>query len=354
MKTNRRYLNQPLLFTILVVGIFLMNIVNTRSEMYQWERLTDLPYDVKTMEFASAAVGWRVDALPEDHVDGGTQAAGSCRLLSTANGGKTWNVIYQTNDRIYKIRYMRKMKCLLAIMLEKNPELKRKLYKSTDGGHTWNEVCLFPFPAQGVYFFNEKDGYAWGSNSLYGTYDSAKTWHPIAETRFSTLEHHEQMQIIGKNRSIFFIEHQRVYALNFWDGNKITLPLPVGFEPEAVIAKSSGSKVYVFGKLSDKWTFLEFENNQLILTETVPIKEKEFQVSSFAYGNHVINLVGSTRGAVFLTYYFYRRDTDGWHKESISGTNNYSLFSYWGDNVWTVRVSLRHGTRELFFRNAPE
>jgi hypothetical protein len=340
------------IFIIVVAAIF--KIFNAGSDMYKWKLLADVKYDIETMEFVSATRGWRVEGLPWDFKENDKLAVYRYRLSETSDGGKTWNILYQTNDYIYKIRYMHEMKCLYGLMLEDNPELKRKLCKSTDGGRTWMTVCYLQSSVQGVYFFNDKNGYAWGSNSIYGTYDSAQTWHFISKTKFSILEDHEQMQIIGKDRFIYYVEDSKVYGFNFWDGQRIELPLPAGFEPEAVIARSTGTTIYVLGKILSKWTFLTFENTHLILNESVPIEEKNFDTSSFAYGDNVINVVGTTRGDFFLTYYFYHRDSKGWHKESISGSNNYSKFAYWGDYMWAHRVSLRRGTRELLFREVIE
>jgi hypothetical protein len=317
--------------------------------MYKWQRLTDLPYNVETMEFASATVGWRVDELPRDHV-----GDDKYRLLTTADGGRTWEIIYRTNDLIYKIRYMGEMKSLFALILEEGPQLKRKLCRSDDGGRTWKEVCQLSFSAQGVYFFDDHNGYAWESNTVRATYNAGKTWHLIAKREFDLIMSDELMQIIDHERFIYFIEDKKVFKFNFWEGKKIQFPLPFGFDPEAVISKQSEETVYVLGKSADKWTFLAFENNRLTVNETVPVEESKFSARSFAYGNNVINLVGSIRGAVFVTYYFYRRDADGWHRESISGSDNYHLFAYWGDMMWTQRVSLRRGTRELLFREIVE
>ena len=318
--------------------------------MYKWKRLADVKYDVKTMDFASATLGWRIEALPWDYAGADNLTVYRYRLLKTSDGGRTWNIIFQTNERIYKIRYMYEMKCLYALILEDNSESRRKLCRSSDSGRTWKIVCYLSSPVQGVYFFDEKNGYAWESNNIYGTYDSAETWHRFAKTKFDILENYGQKQIFGKDRFIYYIEDRNVYGFNFWEGKKIELPLPAGFEPEAVITRSSETTVYVIGKKSNKWTFLTFEDTHLTSNESVPVKEKSFDISFFAYGDNVINLVGTTTGAFFNTSYFYRRDSEGWHKESISGSNNYSHFAYWGDNMWAQRVSLRRGTRELLCR----
>jgi hypothetical protein len=347
MVTNKRTL--ICLLMVLAAGFFLFKTLNARSEMYKWQRLTDLPYKVKTMDFASATVGWRVDELPRDFV-----GDHKYRLLTTSDGGRTWNILYRTNERIYKIRYMHEMKSLFALVLEESPELKRKLSRSDDGGRTWKEVCQLSFSAQGVYFFDDYNGYAWSRNKIKATYNAGKTWHLIAKKKIDGLVRYGQMQITGNNRYIYFVEDQKVFGFNFWQGKKIALPLPLGFDPEAVIAKWSEEIVYVLGKLADKWTFLAFEDGRLMLNESVPVEEKEFLLSSFTYGDNVINLVGSTRGDFFVTSYFYRRDVDGWHKESISGSDNYHLFAYWSDKMWTQRVSLRRGTRELLIREVVE
>jgi hypothetical protein len=210
--------------------------------------------------------------------------------------------------------------------------------------------------------WNQSPYFGWGqlnpnvatSGLIRATYNAGKTWHLIAKRKFDPMMSAELIQITDHERFIYFIENKKVFGLNFWEGKKIQFPLPFGFDPEAVISKQSEETVYVLGKSADKWTFLAFENNRLTVNETVPVEEKEFFVCSFAHGDNVINLVGTTMGSVFLTYYFYRRDADGWHRETISGSDNYHLFAYWGDMMWTQRVSLRRGTRELLIREVVE
>jgi hypothetical protein len=332
------------LIMALVVSAILYLVSNTGNGMYKWQLLVDLKDDVESIEFASPTVGWKADYVRSEK--------DFSRILKTEDGGKTWRVLYETDESIYKIRYVPEIQTIFALQNKRaKPKYIRSLRKSLDGGHSWKLVCLLSFPAQGVYFFNENNGYAWTSNDIYGTSNKGESWHKFAETKLDFMEDYAGKRIIGKDQFIYYIEDQKVFGFNFWKGVLINLPLPMGFEPVAVTAKPTDTKVAVLCKESSRWNLVEFENGQLLLTEPVPIREKEFRVRTFAYGDTVINLVGITSGSMFNSSHFYLRDKDGWQRESISGSNNYSAFAYCGDYAWAFRVALSRGTRELLFRD---
>lgn len=106
--------------------------------------------------------------------------------------------------------------------------------------------------------------------------------------RLNFLERYESKQIVGNDKSVYFIEDQKVYKFNFWKGEKLHLPLPEELDPEAVIVN--------------------------------PKKEKEFSPGVFSYGDNLINLIGTTTGSFFNNYHFYIRDTNEWNKKKAYRT----------------------------------
>ena len=107
-------------------------------------------------------------------------------ILMTADGGKTWKKVYQSNrpfEGTWKASFPTRQTGYVTIQ-SYNPDPKEKqqrIVKTTDGGATWQEMNLVEDASArqfGVGFIDEVHGFVGTMNSGYETKDGGKTWMP--------------------------------------------------------------------------------------------------------------------------------------------------------------------------------
>lgn len=350
--------NKLFLFIVLLtITIFERGCMN--NTLYQWKVIETFDNEIVSIEFASPVKGWMSELLVEKTVK--TEMweeykKGANRIQLTEDGGKTWQVIYEsTGSLIEQLQYMDSTGWLLgvkSVYQEGQPHPNFMLFRSMNEGSYWEKFCELPVPhaVRGFHFFDEHKGYIWTLKKIFFTSNSGKQWKLI--TSEANISYKGRVYNVGQEQMIYFIANKKkeIKGINPWERKKVNFFLPNDVKAESILANPSQSMVYVIVKTSNKEIkILGYEHNQLIFKENIPIKKQDIIIQSFAYGEDLINLVGSTE-AFFKSYYFYVRDQESWHEESIPGKKNFEHFIYWKNHAWAVRIALLKGHRELLQR----
>ncbi len=108
-------------------------------------------------------------------------------ILSTADGGKTWNKVYQSNrpfECTWKASFPSRETGYVTIQ-SYNPDTtvkQQRIVKTTDGGKTWTEHNLVKDANArefGIGFLNDSHGFVGTVNSAYETLDGGISWKPL-------------------------------------------------------------------------------------------------------------------------------------------------------------------------------
>lgn len=108
-------------------------------------------------------------------------------ILKTADGGKTWKKVYQSNrpyETTWKVSFpTEKIGYVTIQSYNPDPNVKQqRIAKTIDGGFTWTEINLVEDPTArqfGIGFIDENHGFVGTYRSGYETKDGGKTWNPI-------------------------------------------------------------------------------------------------------------------------------------------------------------------------------
>lgn len=108
-------------------------------------------------------------------------------ILKTADGGKTWQKVYQSNrpfETTWKIAFPSPKVGYVTIQ-SYNPDTnvkQQRVAKTTDGGNTWVELNLVEDAGArefGIGFIDENHGFVGTLNSGFETFDGGVTWQKI-------------------------------------------------------------------------------------------------------------------------------------------------------------------------------
>ena len=346
-----------LLVILLIIITFEGGCMN--NTLYQWEVIATFDNEITSIEFVSPTKGWISELQVEKTAKTEMWAEyqqGTNRIQLTEDGGKTWQVIYESaGSLIEQLQYIESKDWLLGVKSIYQPGQPRpnfRLYKSMDEGTHWEQFCELPVAhaIRGFHFFDENRGYIWTLKKIFFTSTGGKQWQLI--TSAADISYAGSIYNIGQEQMIYFITNQKkqIKGINPWEKRIVSFSLPDQAEAESILAHPSHPLVYVIVKTSSKeLKMLGYDNNQLIIKENIPIKAQEMTIPAFTYGDNLINLVVSTL-SFFKPYYFYVHDQEGWHKESISGKKNFEHFVYWKNHAWAIRIALLKGHRELWRR----
>ncbi len=99
-------------------------------------------------------------------------------VILTTDGGVNWKRVYEGvagSEIAWKISFTDSGTGYISIQTLNNRSDYFKYLKTTDSGRTWSlkepQISEMGFEAQGIYFINDKTGFAGGLNRLSGTWE---------------------------------------------------------------------------------------------------------------------------------------------------------------------------------------
>lgn len=105
------------------------------------------------------------------------------QILSTVDGGNTWNVSYKSSrvdtDEVWKIFFSSRDTGYGSIEYQAftTSTSKRYFVKTIDGGKTWTEMPFINYyDEEGIGFINDTIGWIGGAYYTYITFDGGKSW----------------------------------------------------------------------------------------------------------------------------------------------------------------------------------
>lgn len=132
------------------------------------------------VKFASSQVGWIIGGYTPDQLSSAT-------LLTTRDGGSTWVRVPMLPFTLNGFLTLSPVTEQLVFGIGVSPKLasipgadNRAVYKSTDGGSTWQQL-----PGRGfggsfeLYFFDEQTGLSFKNNSIQKTTDGGASWQTV-------------------------------------------------------------------------------------------------------------------------------------------------------------------------------
>ncbi|MDX9791541.1 MAG: hypothetical protein RBT61_11980, partial [Candidatus Kapabacteria bacterium] len=110
-------------------------------------------------------------------------------ILKTTDAGKNWKEVMQLDSIIGINKSIQGFDSGTTYLISKEVNDNYYLYKSTDFGETWHETLNLPFPLdfKRCIFLNEQVGFMFGANSnppgrdnfIYKTTDGGKSWNNV-------------------------------------------------------------------------------------------------------------------------------------------------------------------------------
>jgi photosystem II stability/assembly factor-like uncharacterized protein len=174
-------------------GLMVNALYSTQDGGDHWEKLAEAPGDFPVNSTPTAALGW----LPELDYDSapsfsdlshGWLTAGSGQLYTTEDGGHAWQLALQSMGTPYfssPHRFDSSSGMVLAGAMV-GGKTGPALLKTIDGGHSWVQILPNYYPDHASYL-DARVGYgvdgmraALGANRVYRTGDGGRTWNVVA------------------------------------------------------------------------------------------------------------------------------------------------------------------------------
>lgn len=142
-------------------------VLITQNGGSTWNEVAlDTGFNLTTLHFFDAQHGWI--------------AGDNGYFAKTTDGGSTWIRKDITNgQRVKNIQFLTQQVGFLSMAKLRVSAKVRGIYKTTDGGDTWNQVPTGLTDMNQIYFSTPQTGIAYGIPSHHITVDGGATWNPI-------------------------------------------------------------------------------------------------------------------------------------------------------------------------------
>jgi len=162
------------------------------------------PYRFSDVQFINRNIGFLVGDIPTNH-------GGFGILYKTEDGGKTWNIIYQDGPVFTSIHFV-------------NESIGFNLHHGTlkitqDGGNSWTEDnTIYFYYETGMLFLNDSTGWVWAGSSIFKTINGCSDWYEIDRNVFGGSYLRSQIN------SLFLIDDSTSWAVGIYEHEIERLP----------------------------------------------------------------------------------------------------------------------------------
>lgn len=151
-------------------------IYRTKNAGQTWQNVfhTDFIGALESFSFSSSAIGYINDGVVDmDH----NQSAGL--IVKTIDGGQSWTILkpepWKSNGAILPyvvaMQFNNDLEGYLSILGDS------KLFKTLDGGNTWDVINNNHYTNGLQYFITDQIGYSSNGTTIYSTKDGGKSWN---------------------------------------------------------------------------------------------------------------------------------------------------------------------------------
>jgi len=147
---------KKLIFILALIYNLSFAIYNCSSQWYQ-QTLPGNYGGIYCLKFWNANTGWMST--------GGFDSIYHCKILKTTNGGDNW-IMVKDSLRMYTFQVI---DSLTIYGRAKNPYMGESIYRTFNGGTTWDSVSsTWDYVYAGLYFFSKDTGYVGASDGDWG------------------------------------------------------------------------------------------------------------------------------------------------------------------------------------------
>lgn len=196
---------------ISLLSFFLLTLTLLQSQI-KYQNPDPQPNPLHSSFFLNQDYGWVGGSL-------GT-------IMFTSDGGDSWEYTKLENETIRDIFFINETTGFIACGGDILSSSNGAIYKTTDGGHTWESKIFFPWSYTGttfpltmfhkISFIDDNIGWASGTSYLdinndragilYKTTDSGETWSPLYTFNYGEINYSETIfDFVFESESIGYI-----------------------------------------------------------------------------------------------------------------------------------------------------
>lgn len=266
-------------------------------------------------------------------------------IYKTTDGGQTWAPTLVGKGSVQFIRHIEDALFCVKHVFNKDSyeDVNSVIGKSTDNGHTWNEISEIPGMIKQVSFTSSEVGFSIAKDNesnandwrLLKTSDGGATW-----THLRTLSNVQSGVTADR---LFFINQYQGKALLIYDIQRDTLyteQFPDDFKSE-LITKDKNQNIWVVGNDISGFVLLKREgaNNfkRILFNEVDKGQPHDFYTYADIADNRIFLITGDGGSIVGVTKRFFKSEDLGktWTEEEIPFDLNVEPLCFAEGKIWS-------------------
>lgn len=299
----------------------------------QWTPLTPVPTSrIEQISFPEGQTGFVAG------VDSGLSIS---RVYKTTDGGNSWNAVnwFQINDvTLLDFYFLDNQNGFVGYRYDSSGSLRSGMVKTTDGGNNWTDVTpnssSVGYGTADVYFLNVDTGFYSIGSDIYRTTDAGANW-TVSSTQYEGVN---DMQ---------FIDNQNGIAVG-WDGT---------FAYRAIIWRTQNAgatwDTLQLSTLNSQMEFLSYPaaNKAYALNRTSlnngPFSSNAYESTDGGMSWDSVNTTSSLGSFANLSGMYFGSVDSGW----VSTSEGIILKTQDGGENWTQSDSLPLSINDMYFNN---